>query len=79
MLLGIPFLGMIIIVSTLWTILGIMLALHIVTLVFSLRDQTKIHGSILGIIASVLGWIPIIGWVIHLITGILLLVDAAKS
>ena len=79
LVLGIPVLGAIIIISTAWTALWVMLALHIVTLVFSIREQTKTHGSILGIITSLLGWIPFVGWIMHIITGILLLVDAAKS
>jgi len=78
-LLGIPILGAIIIVSTLWTALGIMLILHVITLIFSVREGTKTHGSILGIITSVIGWIPFVGMIMHIITGIFLLMDAAKS
>jgi len=77
--LGIPIIGGMVIVSLAWAPLWIMLGLHIVTLIFSSREHTKIHGSILGIITSVVGFIPFVGMVMHLITGIILLVDAAGS
>ena len=78
-LLGIPFLGALIVVSLLWMPLVVMLVLHIATLVISAKEETKTHGSILGIITSVIGWIPFVGMILHIITGVLLLVDAAKT
>ncbi|MEW9108698.1 hypothetical protein ACQCT6_09715 [Cytobacillus gottheilii] len=77
--LGIPFLGGLLILSTAWTPLFVMLVLHIVTLVFSANEGEKKHGSILGIVTSVVGFIPVIGMVMHIITAILLMIDAAKS
>ncbi|WP_282154735.1 hypothetical protein [Cytobacillus gottheilii] len=77
--LGIPFLGGLLILSTAWTPLFVMLVLHIVTLVFSANECEKKHGSILGIVTSVVGFIPVIGMVMHIITAILLMIDAAKS
>ena len=78
-LLGIPFLGASIIVLFLWFPLMMMLALHIVTLIMSVKDNTNKHGSILGIITSIVGFIPIVGMIMHLVTGILLLVDAGST
>lgn len=77
--LGIPILGAIIVLSSLLSILGLMIILHIVTLIFSVREQTKPHGSILGIVTCLVGWIPGVAMVMHLITGIVLLLDAAKT
>jgi hypothetical protein len=79
LLLGIPILGALVIISSSWTALWVMLAFHIVTLVFSARENTKIHGSILGIIASIAGIIPIVGMIMHLITGGMLLADASQA
>lgn len=45
---------------------------------FGLRKE-KIHGSILGIITSCIGWIPIVGMIMHIITAVFLLIDAYKS
>ena len=78
-LLGIPVLGGTIVISLLWTPLLIMLALHIVTLYFSSKENQKKTGSILGIVTSVIAWIPIVGMVMHIITAIILLMDAYKT
>lgn len=78
-LLGIPILGGTIVIGLVWTPLFIMLALHIVTLIFSIKENRKRHGSILGIVTSVVGFIPFVGMIMHIITAILLLIDAAKS
>lgn len=43
---------------------------------FSSKENKKIYGSVLGIVTSVVAIIPFVGMVMHIITGILLLVDA---
>lgn len=74
--LAIPVIGGLTVVSFLYAPLGILLVLHIVTLVFSSQEGEKKHGSIWGIITSCLGWVPILGWALHTVTAILLMVDA---
>lgn len=78
-LLGIPFLGGLLILSLAWTPLYILLALHIITLIFSIRENQNKHGSILGIVTSCIGWLPFVGMVMHIITAVFLLIDAYKS
>jgi hypothetical protein len=78
-LLGIPFLGGLIILSTTWTPLIIMVVFHTVTLIFSVREGTNRHGSILGIVTNCIGWIPIVGMIMHIITAVILLIDAYKE
>ncbi|WP_085991469.1 hypothetical protein [Oceanobacillus senegalensis] len=73
---GIPLIGGTIIFAYAWLPLVFMLVLHIITLIFSVKEQKKIHGSILGIITSSIGWIPIVGMIMHIITAVFLLVDA---
>jgi hypothetical protein len=77
--LGIPILGGIVILSLAYTPLFFMAALHIVTLIFSVLEGKKKSGSILGIITSCIAWIPFVGMTMHIITGIVLLIDAFKS
>jgi predicted branched-subunit amino acid permease len=77
--LGIPVLGGLFILSTAWMPLFVMLVLHIVTLVFSVNENENKHGSILGIVTSVVGLIPLVGMVMHILTAIFLMIDAAKS
>lgn len=76
--LAIPVLGGIIIVRLLWIPLAIMLVLHIVTLVLTKKDGGASAGSILGIVTSCVGWIPFVGWVMHILTAVFLMIGAAK-
>lgn len=75
-ILGIPFFGGLYIIANGWTPLFVMFVIHLITLFFSLKDQKKIRGSILGIITSLVGWIPVLGMILHLITAIILILDA---
>jgi|GEM_PF-2814661 len=74
-LLGIPIIGIAIVWGTFLVMPIGLLILHIVTLVFSVKEETKKHGSILGIVAFIIGFIPFIGWVLRIVTGIFLLID----
>jgi hypothetical protein len=78
-ILAIPILGGLIIAGLWWTPLFLMLILHIITLVICSRSGNKIYGSIIGIVASVLGFIPFIGWGLHLAAAISLLVSLVGS
>lgn len=75
-ILGIPIFGGILIVSMLWLPLVVMLGLHIVTLIIAGKEDGPKAGSILGIITSVIGFIPFVGMVMHIVTFIVLLVEA---
>ncbi|MFC4076171.1 hypothetical protein [Salinithrix halophila] len=77
--LAIPVLGGLIVISMGYVPLGLMLILHIVTLVLCIKSQAPKYGSILGIVTSLLAWIPFLGWIMHVVTAILLMVDAAKK
>lgn len=77
-LLGIPILGATIVIGFLWIPLGVMLILHIITLVLTSKEEGSITGSVLGIVTSCIAWIPFIGMVMHIISAIFLMIDAAK-
>lgn len=77
--LGIPIVGGLFIISLGWTPLIIMFVLHIVTLILSNQNKEQSFGSILGIITSVLGWIPFLGMLLHIVTAIVLFISANKS
>lgn len=78
-LLGVPILGGTIVIGLLWTPLAIMLVLHIITLVFTKKEGGSSAGSILGIVTSCVAWIPFVGMIMHIISAIFLMIDAAKS
>ena len=77
-ILGIPVLGASIILGLFWVPLGIMLILHIVTLILTKEDGGESTGSILGIVTSCLGWIPFLGMILHILSAIFLMIDASK-
>lgn len=77
--LAIPILGGLIVMGSGYAVLGVMFILHLVTLIVSNKDNETIYGSVLGIVTSLLAWIPFVGWFLHLITGILLLISAAQK
>lgn len=78
-LLGVPVLGGTIVIGLVWTPLAMMLILHIVTLVFTKKEGGSTTGSILGIVTSCLAWIPFVGMIMHIVSAIILINDAAKS
>ncbi|WP_128893646.1 hypothetical protein [Longirhabdus pacifica] len=75
--LAIPFIGALIIIGFSWTPLVVMLVLHIVTLALSSQNREGITGSVLGIITSCIGWIPFVGWIMHVLTATFLMISAS--
>lgn len=75
--LAIPIIGGTFVLSLYWTPLLAMLILHIITLIFTQKDGGPTVGSILGIVTSCIAWIPIIGWIMHLLSAIFLMINAA--
>ena len=73
---AIPLIGGAYILSHGWLPLGIALLLHIVAILSLLKDRRSIIGNGLGVIASLVGIIPVIGWFMHAITAIVLLIEA---
>lgn len=77
--LGIPILGGVFILSHLWAPLIFMFLFHGITLFVSMYERRFSFGSVLGIITSVLGWIPFVGMVMHILTAFVLLIDGFFS
>lgn len=77
--LGIPIIGGSIIIGLGWTPLLVMLVFHIVVLVLSNKVGVKAYGNILGIITSAIGWIPIVGMIMHILSAVFILLDAARK
>ncbi|GGF65934.1 hypothetical protein GCM10010912_08730 [Paenibacillus albidus] len=77
--LAIPFLGGALVIGSGYSALGLMFILHLITLILSSKNREPFYGSVVGILTSLIAWIPIVGWVMHLISGILLMVSAAQK
>ncbi|TCN26251.1 hypothetical protein [Mesobacillus foraminis] len=78
-ILGIPVIGGSIVLSLAWTPLMFMLILHIVTVVLAKKENLKTAGNILGIITSCLAWIPFAGMILHILSAIFIMVEAANQ
>lgn len=78
-ILGIPFVGGSIVLFSGYTALFVMLILHIVTLILCAQNNKPKAGSILGIITSVIAWIPVLGMILHIATAVVLLIAAYKK
>jgi len=76
--LAIPVIGWMVVWNTGLPIL-VMLVLHSVTLIISLKLEGKKIGNITGIIASLLAIFPFIGWAMHVTTAIILFKDIRGS
>lgn len=74
-LLGIPLFGGAYIMGSGYTPLFVMLILHIITLFLANRDGRWIAGSVLGIVTSIIGFIPLVGMVLHWTTCIVLIIS----
>ncbi|MGM7702979.1 hypothetical protein ACSVDE_14710 [Pseudalkalibacillus sp. Hm43] len=81
-LLAIPVLGGAFVIGNGYVPLFVMLGLHILTLIYASKEASigfQRAGSILGIITSAIAWIPFIGWFMHSLTAIVLLISAIFS
>lgn len=78
-LLAIPVLGGIIVMSSGWQALSLAFTLHLAVLIISFLSKTSPVPSIIGLITSVVAYVPVIGWLLHTITAILYIVSAVKD
>lgn len=77
--LGIPFIGGTIVLSTGWGALIVMFILHLVTLLIAHNEKGSITGSVVGMVTSVIAIIPFVGMIMHIITAVILLIDAGMN
>ncbi|MFK2826369.1 hypothetical protein QYG89_11960 [Bacillus sp. B190/17] len=77
--LGIPIIGGAIIIGHAWAPLGFMAVLHVITLLLALNAGRSVTGSIFGIVTSVIGWIPIVGMCMHIVTALILISNAFRG
>ncbi|WP_240377159.1 hypothetical protein [Bacillus piscicola] len=78
-LLAIPFIGGSIVIFSGYSALGTALFLHIVTLLITFVYRTAKTPSVVGIVTSLLSAIPVVGWILHTITAIVLLISAVRD
>lgn len=74
--LAIPFIGGIFVVANGWAPLGIAFLLHALTIVVMLRERGPFIGNALGVVTSFIALIPVVGWIMHALTAIVLFVES---
>lgn len=80
--LGIPIVGGTIILSLAWIPLFIMMAVHVIIVIFALKNKHENDfptGNIIGLGASVLGFIPGLGMMLHILAAVFILLEAWKT
>ncbi len=77
--LALPVIGGLFIIANGWVPLAIAFLLHAVAIVILQRERKPIVGNVLGILTSILAFIPIVGWVMHGITALVLLFEGISS
>ncbi|MFZ3578270.1 hypothetical protein [Virgibacillus sp. DJP39] len=77
--LAIPFIGGMFIMAQGYAPLVFMFILHIITYILSKNNNGPTVGSILGIVTSLIAWIPIVGFIMHTVSAITLLITGAMA
>jgi hypothetical protein len=72
---GIPFIGWLTALAHGMHPLILLILLHIIGIIFATKNHKSKVGHAIGVIADIIGFIPIISWIPHLIAGILLLIE----
>lgn len=78
-LMGIPFFGAALIVSSGYWLLFMMIFSHLYSLRSAKRRGRPLYPHIIGLAANVLGWIPLVGMTLHIIAAVCLLHRAWKE
>jgi len=77
--LALPIIGGLFVVANGWIPLGIAFILHAVAIVVLLRERGPIIGNGIGVVTSIIAFIPILGWIMHAVTAIVLLVEGISA
>ncbi|WP_150275420.1 hypothetical protein [Paenibacillus tepidiphilus] len=73
--LALPIIGGAFVISYAWTPLFLAFIVHAVAVFVLWRERGPVAGNVLGMITSVVGLIPFVGWFMHVITAIVLLFE----
>jgi len=80
--LGIPIIGGTVILSLAWIPLFIMMAVHVLIVIVALKNKHENDfptGNVIGLGASIFGFIPGLGMVLHIVAAVFILMEAWKT
>jgi hypothetical protein len=79
LILAIPIIGGLIVIGNGYLPLTIVFFLHLTTLIICVAAKHSFKSSVLGMITSLIAWIPVVGWIFHGLTSIALFVSAYQT
>ncbi|CAM3108777.1 hypothetical protein PASE110613_16990 [Paenibacillus sediminis] len=78
-MLAIPVLGGSIVLAFGWAPLVIAFFLHIAAIISLSKDRASAAGNYVGVITSLIAWIPFVGWIMHCVTAVILFIEAISG
>ncbi|WP_223879898.1 MULTISPECIES: hypothetical protein [Paenibacillus] len=73
--LALPFIGGAFVIANAWIPLGVALLLHLFAIVILSREGERVLGNGIGVVTSIVGFIPFVGWFMHAVTAVVLLFE----
>ncbi|KGE19618.1 hypothetical protein [Paenibacillus wynnii] len=77
--LALPIIGGLFVLANGWIPLGIAFLLHALAIIVLFKERGPVIGNVVGVVTSIIGFIPIVGWVMHGITALILLVEGIST
>ncbi|MDT3428160.1 putative membrane protein [Paenibacillus forsythiae] len=77
--LAIPFIGGAFVLANAWLPLGVAFLLHAVAIFVLYNERGPVTGNVIGVVTSIIAFIPIVGWIMHAITALVLLIEGISS
>lgn len=78
-ILALPVVGVSIVLGSHYIVLPIMFVLHLFTFMMTKKDRGAKSGSVIGMVASCIGWLPLLTIAPHLLAAFFLFVNAAMT
>lgn len=77
--LALPFIGGAFVVANAWVPLGVAFVLHAVAVIILYNERGPVIGNVIGAVTSIIAFIPILGWIMHAVTALVLLIEGLSS
>lgn len=78
-LLAVPIIGGMFVISWMWGPLIVSFMLGFAGFVVCAKERRSVFGSVLQMIAGVLGFVPFVGWALHVVAALVLWLSAVRN
>ena len=73
--LAIPLVGGLLIISSFWLLLALEVIIGIFGVIRANKEKKAKNGHVMQIIAGFVGWVPFLGWLLHLLSAVMLWIE----